>query len=240
MGNTLLKVAEFSADNMQNLEPFEKGAFGKLEQYLNTKTEGSCCIVSSVIDYPDSLARLLETRFKTIFLTPETPLPVKIGYKTPETLGKDRIAAAVAAWGIFPGNDLLVIDAGTAITMDLVTKEGVFAGGAIAPGIDMRFAALHTFTGKLPLIKKAEISFLTGTTTHDSILSGVINGVAREIDGIIDEYKLNYHKIVVVLGGGDSFFLLKRLKNSIFALPNPVLSGLNIILDYNIESKKNH
>jgi type III pantothenate kinase len=173
-----------------------------------------------------------------LILNRDTQIPLKNAYKTPETLGKDRIAAAVAAWHEFPGKDLLVIDAGTAITMDMVTKPGEFLGGAIAPGIDLRFKALHTFTGRLPLIKRKNINYLTGTSTEESINSGVINGIAAEIDGIIDKYKILYPDLITIFGGGDSKFLHKRLKNSIFALPNPVVNGLHTILNYNIENNK--
>jgi type III pantothenate kinase len=238
LGNTLVKVAVFEGIQMLMNRAFKSGSYNQIKTYLNTLPSGSYCIVSSVVDYPLSFENFLTEQFKTLVLSPGTPIPIKNAYKTPLTLGKDRLAAAVAAWHQFPEKNLLVIDAGTAITMDLITQHGEYVGGAISPGIDMRFKALHTFTGKLPLTKRKNINYLTGTTTEESISSGVINGIAAEIDGIIDKYKLLYPDLITIFGGGDSKFLYKRLKNSIFALPNPVINGLHIILNYNIENNK--
>lgn len=237
LGNTLLKAATFEEDELRSLKTFEEGAFNSLAEYLTSLPEHIFCVISSVVNHPADFDLLLRTRFKSLFLDPSTPLPIKNIYQTPETLGKDRLAAAVAAWYNYPGKDMLIIDAGTAVTMDLVNSRGEFVGGAISPGMGMRFKALHTFTGRLPLVTKKDIGFLTGTSTEDSIRSGVINGITCEIDGIIDEYRKVYPGLLVIFGGGDSIFLLKRLKNSIFALSNPVLNGLNIILNYNIENK---
>jgi len=236
LGNTLFKTEVFSGSNLCSEKVFKTGSDKNLLHFLSSQPRGSYCIVSSVVDFPAGFEWIIKKNFKTIVLDASTPIPLRNSYKTPETLGNDRIAAAVAAWYEFPDNNILVIDAGTAITTDLVKKNGEFCGGAISPGIDMRFKALHTFTGRLPLIKRKNIKYLTGATTAESISSGVINGVVAEIDGIIDKYKLIYPDLVTVFGGGDSNFLLKRLKNSIFARSNPVLNGLHIILNYNIEN----
>jgi type III pantothenate kinase len=238
LGNTLAKVAAFENGAMVSLQVFRTGSYQRLEKYLTNFPERSFCIVSSVVDYPNSFEAFINSHLNTLFLDTNTSLPIKNLYKTPETLGRDRIAAAVAAWHEFPEKNILVIDAGTAITTDLVTKQGEFIGGAIAPGIDMRFRALHTFTSKLPLVKRKNIRYLTGTTTEESISSGVINGVVCEIDGTINKNKAIYPDLITVFGGGDSKFLLKRLKNSIFALSNPVINGLHLILNYNIENNK--
>jgi type III pantothenate kinase len=238
LGNTLIKLAVFEGNHMLLSKAFKSGSYNRFQTYLSTLPSGSYCIVSSVVDYPLSFGNFINEEFKTLILSPDTPVPIKNAYKTPLTLGKDRLAAAVAAWQQFTEKYLLVIDAGTAITMDLITQHGEYVGGAISPGIDMRFKALHTFTGKLPLTKRKNIKYLTGTTTEESISSGVINGIAAEIDGIIDKYKLLYPDLITIFGGGDSKFLYKRLKNSIFALPNPVINGLHIILNYNIENNK--
>ena len=238
IGNTLVKAAVFKNSELFSLKTFKTGNFQQLEKYLLSLEPGSYCIVSNVIDYPSYLEKVFTKNLTTLFFDPSTALPVKNQYKTPETLGKDRIAAAVGAWDMFPENNLLIIDAGTTITMDFVSVSGEYLGGAISPGINMRFKALNTFTGKLPLIKTKSIKHLTGTTTEESIISGVINGIIAEIDGIIDRYKTIYPGIKVIFGGGDSNFLIKRLKNSIFAFPNITIKGLHIILTYNIENKK--
>jgi type III pantothenate kinase len=238
LGNTLAKIAVFRGNSLFTEKVFKTGSYKNLVRFLNSQPIGSYCIVSGVVDFPAGFEKIIKNNFKTIVLDENTPIPLKNSYKTPGTLGNDRIAAAVAAWNEFPGRDILVIDAGTAVTTDLVSSKGEFYGGAISPGIDMRFKALHTFTGRLPLVKRTNIKYLTGTTTVESISSGVINGLVAEIDGIIDKYKLLYPEIISVFGGGDSIFLLKRLKNSIFARSNPVLNGLHLILNYNIENKQ--
>ncbi|MGB4205468.1 MAG: type III pantothenate kinase [Bacteroidales bacterium] len=237
IGNTLVKAAIFKSGELFSLKTFKTGNFQQLEKYLLSLESGSYCIVSNVTDYPSYLRKVFAEHLATLFFDPNTALPVKNQYKTPNTLGKDRIAAAVGAWDMFPENNLLIIDAGTTITMDFVSVSGEYLGGAISPGINMRFKALNTFTGKLPLIKKKSIKHLTGTTTEESIISGVINGIIAEIDGIIDKYKAIYPGLRVIFGGGDSNFLIKRLKNSIFAFPNITIKGLYIILTYNIENK---
>jgi type III pantothenate kinase len=236
IGNTLTKIAIFSESEIAELKRFKTDSPADMLAFLQELPVGTHCMISSVAGIPALLEDVLRNKFKTLLLDEHTPLPIKNLYKTQHTLGRDRIAAAVAANDAFPAADLLVIDAGTAITIDLVTRRGEYLGGAISPGIEMRFRALHTFTKHLPLVQAKDIDFLTGTTTEESISTGVINGVAAEIDGIINKYRGLHPEIRIVFGGGDSNFLVKRLKNSIFALQNPVLTGLHLILKYNIEN----
>lgn len=235
-GNTFKKIAVFQGGVLVSIRLFKGAGFRNIEKYLKSLAQGNHCIISSVIDYPATLEFTLENHFNTLFLGHNTPLPIKNRYASPETLGKDRIAAATAGWKLFPGKDILIINAGTAITIDFLNRNGEYLGGSISPGIALRFKALHLHTGHLPLVRSREINFLTGRTTQESILSGVINGTASEIDGIIDRYRQNHPELKTILGGGDAIFLHKRLKNSIFALPNLTLSGLNDILIYNIEN----
>jgi len=166
-------------------------------------------------------------------LDTSTLLPITLNYKTLETLGKDRIALAVAAAQLYPHKNVLIIDAGTCITYDFIDKHKEYQGGSISPGIQMRFKALNTFTDKLPLINPTDNVELLGKSTSESISSGVMNGVYSEIDGIIDKYKINFPDIEVILTGGDIIYFDKKLKNNIFANSNLVLKGLNMILDYN-------
>jgi type III pantothenate kinase len=154
---------------------------------------------------------------------------------TSETLGADRLAAAVAAHSLMPSDNVLLINAGTAITYDVVTADGVHLGGAISPGIIIRYKALHTFTGRLPLLDEITDSPLIGQTTVGSILSGVLNGTLSEVDGMIERYGQLYSGMKTILSGGDNNYFDKRLKNKTFAIPNLVLTGLNITLDYNLE-----
>ena len=166
-----------------------------------------------------------------VILDENTPLPIKNLYETPATLGKDRLAAAVGARAIFPGKNVLSIDAGTCITYDFLTKDGEYLGGSISPGIRMRFRAMHAFTGRLPLVEPEDFTGLIGKTTAESLLSGVINGVCEEIKGLIARYNEQYEDLTAVITGGDHEYLHNKLKINIFAVPDLVLPGLNEILD---------
>ena len=163
-----------------------------------------------------------------------TSLPIKNLYKTPSTLGKDRIAVAVAANYLKPNTNVLVIDAGTTITYEFIDTKGQYLGGNISPGMKMRFNSLHTFTKKLPLIEHTENSDLLGNDTKSAISSGIINGIIFEMDGYINTLKEKYADIVIFLTGGDTFFFESTLKNRIFAHKNLLLIGLNRILNYNV------
>ena len=190
-------------------------------------------ILCSVKDYPVALKAELERFKKFIELDENTPLPIKNLYKTPGTLGKDRIAAAVGAFDLYPESNLLIIDAGTAITYDIVNASGEFLGGNISPGIEMRFQALHTFTGKLPLVKRQPFDKLFGTTTEEAILAGVQNGVIFEVDKAIDTFKDFYKNLKVIITGGNAEFFDRKLKNSFFVNFNLIALGLNRILEHN-------
>ena len=191
-------------------------------------------IVSTVIDLTEEQkAMFLSVGCPVIWFSNVTPTPLKIEYATPHTLGSDRIAAAVGAWNEQPCNNMLVIDAGSAITIDFVTRQGVYKGGNIAPGVKMRLKALHEYTGRLPLIEKEGEIPAFGYDTETAIRSGVITGICHEIDGYITEIKEKYGDVLVFLTGGDEKNLKNRLKSRIFADKNLVAKGLNrILLDY--------
>lgn len=163
----------------------------------------------------------------------DTPVPLKNDYSTPQALGMDRLAAAVGAWCMKPAHDLLVIDAGTAITYDFVSAQGVYKGGNIAPGISMRLKSLHEHTGALPLVQaQGETPFL-GNDTETAIRSGVVNGVRFEIDGLIRELQSKYPSLLVFLTGGDAEFFDIKGKSTTFAVPDLVLWGLSGIVEFN-------
>lgn len=167
------------------------------------------------------------------------PLPIHNDYATPQTLGADRLAAAVGAAWLRPGRDSLIIDAGTAIKCDWVEGGHTFRGGSIAPGLRLRFQALHTFTGRLPLLEMppdllAEIP-LTGTDTESAIRSGVLNGAVAEVNGMLDHYRAQRPALGVLLAGGDAAFFQSRLKGPIFVIPELVLLGLHQILVHTID-----
>ncbi len=166
-------------------------------------------------------------------LDKDTLLHFKNSYTSPETLGKDRLAAIAGAKALFPDKNVLVFDAGTCLTADFMDHTGNYLGGSISPGLKMRFKALHTFTARLPLLDPQLEFELIGTDTRTSILTGAIMGMKLEIEGFINEYRQIYPELVVILTGGDHIFFDKNLKNDIFVAPNLVLQGLNEILYHN-------
>ncbi len=168
-----------------------------------------------------------------IALTHSTPIPIGNSYSTPETLGMDRLAAAVGAWSIQPGNDILVVDAGTAVTYDFISADGVYRGGNIAPGIGLRLKVLHEHTGALPLVDiQGELPEF-GHDTETAIRSGVINGIRHELDGYIAELASKNPSLLVFLTGGDAEYFDIKAKSTTFAVPDLVLRGLSRITEYN-------
>ena len=166
-------------------------------------------------------------------LTASTRIPIRNAYRTPGTLGMDRLAAAAGAWSMEPGHDILIIDAGTAVTYDFVTKEGVYKGGNIAPGAALRFSSLHEHTGALPLVQADGETPLMGFDTPTAIRSGVLSGLRYEAEGYISELELLYPALLVFLTGGDADFFDIKAKSRIFAVPDLVLRGLARIVEYN-------
>ncbi|WP_347838936.1 type III pantothenate kinase [uncultured Draconibacterium sp.] len=195
-------------------------------------------ILSAVKDYSVELKNALLQKFQTfIELNASTPLPVENCYESKETLGKDRIAAVVGAFHLYPNKNVLVIDAGTAITYDILTAEGKYLGGNISPGLEMRFNALNHFTGKLPKVEKGDCNSLYGKTTEQAIRAGVQKGLVFEVDSTIASFKEFYNNLEVIITGGDAEFFDNKLKNSFFVHFNLTSIGLNRILQHNGESK---
>ena len=167
--------------------------------------------------------------------TADTPIPIRNAYSSPKTLGMDRLAAAVGAWSMQPGHDLLVVDAGTAITYDFVSADGTYEGGNIAPGIELRLNSLHEHTGSLPLVQAIGDTPLFGRDTETAIRSGVINGIRKELDGYRNELCSIYPSLLVFLTGGDAEFFDIKAKSTTFAVPDLVLRGLARISEFNEE-----
>ncbi len=237
-GNTLCKLAVFGEDS----EPIEvlvspagdKACLGKVLDKYKPKA----CIISSVTTFDEDIKQILKDRIPFVLeLNHSTPLPVKNAYETPETLGMDRIAAAVGAWSIQPGRDCLVIDMGTAITYDIVSKDGVYEGGNIAPGLNLRLKALHEFTGRLPEVAAKADFEIFGRNTEKAIRAGVMQGIVHEVNGYYDHYKEKFPDLFAFLTGGDLIYFAEKLKNGIFVSGNLVLIGLNKILNYNVDQK---
>ena len=233
-GNTRTKIGIFDQDRLVDFRIFNEFGIKEMAE-ISSAYQINACILSSVVVNDESFLAQLKFHWAgVIILSHITPVPVDNRYATPETLGKDRLAVVVGASYLKPNTDLLVIDAGTAITYDFIDANKVYWGGNIAPGIDLRFRSLHEFTQKLPLVSpKVDIPFL-GTDTESAIISGVIYGVVSEIDGYINHLKIKYPKLSVFLTGGSIFYFDRKLKNAIFAERNLVLIGLNRILQYNV------
>lgn len=235
-GNTVTKMALFDSLELVELSLYDTFNAAICNAFLRKQNvEIEACIFSSVAEVTEDILIYLNNKFeKFLVVDRDTKLPIENLYKTPNTLGADRIAAVVGAKEFFENKNVLVIDIGTAITYDFITEEGAFLGGNISPGITHRFKALHFFTGKLPLVDRYGALPDIGFSTETAIRSGVVKGVAYEIDSYINEYKLRYTNIEVFLTGGHAGFIKTQLKNNIFVEPNLVLKGLNRILNYNV------
>jgi len=234
IGNTRTKFSVFNRDEVLITVPVDEFLPEHIDVLQNEHPELRKVILSAVKDYSPELKTALQNKFDFFLeLGTKTPLPIENCYKTPETLGRDRIAAAVGGFDLYPDTNLLIIDAGTAITYDIVNDKHQYLGGNISPGIEMRFKALHHFTGKLPLISQQEFDKLFGTTTEDAMRAGVQHGVAFEVDKAIDTFKEYYKNLKVIITGGSAGFFDKKLKNSFFVNFNLTALGLNRILEYN-------
>jgi len=234
VGNTFVKFAVFEKKALVYKERFELSKFNKKYKALRKDFESiEHCIISSVGRLTDEQIDVIDHELDVLTLSYETILPFKNLYQTPKTLGVDRMALASASINQYPNQNVLIIDAGTCITYDFVSNKNEYLGGAISPGIRLRYEALHNLTANLPFLEKNQPKTIIGNTTESSIHSGVITGTLKEIDGVIDEYRENHQDLTVILTGGDANFLSNQLKNSIFANSNFLLEGLNFILDYN-------
>ena len=236
-GNSYTKFAVF--DNNQIIYEELLQSTDEIQQVKNilTKYPIDNSIISSVVDDNAVLKVLLENASKEcIDLTYETDLPITNVYQTPQTLGKDRLAAVIGAFSLKPNTDILVIDIGTAITYDFIDASAVYHGGNISPGVDLRLKALHHLTDRLPLVDFEIPTNFLGNSTLTAIQSGVFYGISLEVNGYIDHLLLNYPKLSVFLTGGYAVYFDNQLKNRIFADKNLVLIGLNRILHYNVQN----
>ncbi len=238
IGNTRTKFSVCNGDEILSTVPLEEFLPSHIDELQREYQGLNRVIISSVKDYSVELKTALQNKFKTfIELKHDTPLPIANCYESKETLGKDRIAAVVGAYHLYPKTNVLIIDAGTAITYDILIAEGKYLGGNISPGLEMRFKALNQFTGKLPKIEKKEFNKPYGKTTEQAIRAGVQNGIVYEVDNTIASFKEFYNNLKVIITGGDADFFDNKLKNSFFVHFNLISLGLNRILQHNGESK---
>ena len=234
IGNSRTKFSLFDRGEVVMTTPVDELLPEHIDALKNEYQLLNKVILSSVREYPCSLKETLQNSFDTfIELNHKTPLPIENLYLSKETLGYDRIASAVGANNLYTNTNLLVIDAGTALTYDFVNDKNQYLGGNIAPGLEMRFKSLHNFTGKLPLVKVENQNKLYGSTTEEAIRAGVQNGFLYEVERTIEVFKVFYSNLKVIITGGDANFFDKKLKNSFFVHYNLVALGLNRILEYN-------
>jgi len=233
-GNTFVKFAVFQKGKLLFDESFKAFRFvEKVKEVFKVYPKINQSIISSVGKLDKKDFAVLSLFSKVHILSHSSKIPFKNSYATPHTLGIDRVALVTAAYYHNSHNNNLVIDAGTCITYDMINDFDEYLGGAISPGLQMRYIAMHKQTAQLPLLQKEDILDVIGNSTNTSMHSGVVNGVLQEIDGVINQYTSRFKDLTVILTGGDAQFLSKRLKNTIFADSKFLLKGLNYLLEYN-------
>jgi len=237
VGNTRIKAAVFEKNTVVEDFVFTKIELEKnIQNILKKYQKTEYLVVSSVGDVEKKAFLEFESAVKVHFVTHNDSFPFNNNYTTPQTLGIDRMVLAAGATLKYPGKNRLVIDVGTCVTYDFVDENDVYQGGAISPGLRLRYESLHNYTSKLPLLTLQSPKDFIGKSTAESIHSGVVNGLVHEIDGFIDVYKAKSSKIIIILTGGDSEFLAKRLKNTIFANSNFLLESLCQTFQYKINN----
>ena len=228
IGNTNTKYAYFVGDSIKEKGVCRPEDLSKI--ICDYSEKGKNIMLSSVKPIPDILlSKQINKRGELIVLSSELEMPFKTQYQTPKTLGTDRLALVAGAVFVFSNKPVLIIDVGTCITVDFVDHKKKHLGGSISPGLQMRLKALSDQTSALPSVMLSEPNDLIGDSTEESILSGVVNGALKELDGTIDAYKKRYPDIKVVITGGDLGFFDKKLKNSIFADEDILLKGMYFI-----------
>ncbi|MBQ5717653.1 MAG: type III pantothenate kinase [Alistipes sp.] len=234
IGNTRTKWAVWQGDSELEQGVVESFSIDWVET-LKRRYSLRYGLVCSTRGDVESVCNLLQkSGLKALVFDADCPVPIKNGYLTPRTLGRDRLAAAVGAATLYPDREVVIIDLGTALTIDHLTADGCFSGGVISPGLEMRFRALHTHTAALPLVEPTDTEGVVGRTTEEAIALGVMNSVAFEIEGYLARFAKKNGDFIPILTGGAAKYFVKRIKNTIFAEPNLVFCGLNRILEYNL------
>ncbi len=232
IGNTAVKLAAMEGDTVLDSLVDSSADFEQGSAFVEKYRQLPCIAASVRHDSHAVWTRVCSLLPHALVLTHDTELPIKNLYATPATLGKDRLAAAVGAAHLYPHQNVLVVDAGTAITYELVSSRGEYLGGNISPGISLRFKSLHQFTGRLPLCHLTEVYADMGTDTPSAIVAGVLNGAVYEVEANVEQFSLKYSNLKVIFTGGDAYFFAKRVKKAIFVAPDLVLIGLNRILEH--------
>jgi len=234
IGNTRTKLGVFEEQRLVQVAVWEQWTIVELNNFLTNHSVQNV-IYSTVGQLSTEKEHYLKEECQALELTATTPLPFINTYHTPETLGKDRLAAVAGALELHKGINCLVIDAGTCITYDLLTAAGEYVGGNISPGLTMRLRAMHHFTARLPLVERQQPTEKIGKSTVTAMQIGGGWGTILEMQGVIDHFKKKFGTITIVLTGGDTDFFVNSLKSEIFVHQNLVLIGLNKILNYNVQ-----
>jgi len=237
VGNTRIKAAVFEGDILLEHFVFMKNDLQKnIENILKKFKNTTHLVVASVGNVEKDSFLAFNDELIVHFVTHKDPFPFVNEYETPQTLGIDRMVLAAGAILQFPNQNRLVIDVGTCVTYDFIDENDVYLGGGISPGLRLRYESLHNYTSKLPLLELENPKHFVGASTSQSIHSGIVNGLVYEIDGFIDEYKGLSSNFIIILTGGDTEFLAKRLKNTIFANSNFLIESLNQTFQYKINN----
>ncbi|WP_405412699.1 type III pantothenate kinase [Maribacter sp. Asnod1-A12] len=233
-GNTNVKLAIFKKSEIIHLETVVVDLFVEVvKKIFKEYSKVQYAIISSVGSLSEEQIKVVAIFCDLHELSNTSKVPFKNSYASPQTLGVDRIALVTSAYYFNPHQNNLIIDAGTCVTYDMINDFDEYLGGAISPGVQMRYNAMNEQTSKLPLLEKKELLDYIGNNTENCMHSGVINGITLEIDGVIDLYRARFKDLTIILTGGDTLFLSKRLKNTIFADSKFLLKGLNYLLEYN-------
>ena len=237
VGNTNVKVAVFKQFNLLDKFVFQKNNFQNnfqivFKKYPNHKK----AVLSSVSLLDEKDIIWLKNQIEIIEINSNLVFPFTNNYTTPNTLGIDRMVLAAGAVIEYPNQNILIIDAGTCVTYDFITNKKEYLGGAISPGLNMRYKALNDYTAKLPLLENNTPDNFIGNSTSQSIHSGVVNGLCYEIEGFISEFSVKNEQFIIILTGGDAIFLANRLKSTIFADENFLLKSLHQLYTYSLQN----
>lgn len=237
IGNSKVKAAVFQGNTLTQKKTVSLGDLGNLIESFFSRFNFQHCIISSVSVTENEIEALMPKGVNWVMFNSSIQLPITNNYKTPETLGSDRIAGVM---GVYKSKNeqenTLVIDMGSCITYDLLTNDHNYFGGAISPGIHMRYKALNEQTKRLPMLDPEQKPNLIGTSTIESIHSGVINGINYELQGVVSAYKERFGFLTVIVTGGDANYFASESKNTIFADQDLILKGLNNILNYHYQN----
>lgn len=226
-----MKAGVFDSDQLVETQSFDQVDSAALQHIADQHQVRHAIAASTGVEVDDTLVQVPGT---FLHFTATTPVPIENMYRTPETLGRDRLAGVVAASWMYPGANVLVIDAGTCITYDLLEESGKYLGGNISPGLDMRYHAMHHFTRRLPMVERANSISLLGETTEEALRNGGLTGVLMEMGGYMELLRKKYTGLNTLLTGGDAPYLSEHLRADLALEPHLILIGLNQILQFNV------